>query len=104
MFEESPPSPAAREADSVAGGALRVPGWPDIVARLAAAHDLRAALAKGSARDRGSFAGFAAEREQKEVNESAARVNPTGLAHGKTGRGIADPAVPDAVDADRETQ
>mgnify|MGYP000471761212 CR=1 FL=1 len=105
MFETTL-TPAAIDP-AADGDALRFPAWPEIVARLAAARDLRIALGKARNEASGSFARFAqsqAAAGNEEVNDTTQSVNPNGLAHGKTVRGMVVSAADDAVDTDRETR
>ena len=102
MYETTlTPAALDRAAD---GDALRVPAWPEIVARLAAVRDLRAALGKVRSEAGGSFARFVAAADNEEVNDTPQSVNPNGLAHGKAGRGMVIRAADDAGNADRETR
>lgn len=98
---ERPLFPADSES-AAADGVLHVPVWPELTARLAAARDLRAALADNDPRARGGFARFCASDIQP-VNKQQACVNPTGSVDGKDVAAILSP--PDMgspVQADRE--
>lgn len=69
--------------DSMAdGGALRVPGWTEIVARLAAAHDLRRSLALAGDHPAGNFDRFG-EWGEGALDQGERLVNPDALGHGK---------------------
>lgn len=106
MFEETISD--SRLAEPASGSGLRKPEWHALAARLAAARQLRTALT-GEVRDNdgpttGNFASFA-HASASTVKKSPARVNPDGLADGKTDASIFVPAVSDAANAatgDRE--
>lgn len=98
---ERPLFPADSES-ATADGALHVPAWPELTARLAAARDLRAALADNGLRASGGFARFCASDTQP-VNKQRDCVNPTGSVDSKDVAAILSP--PDMgspVQADRE--
>ena len=84
---------------------LRRLDWAELVARFAAAHDLRAGLRGHSRRNAGSFARFAS-RAPETVNTAPLYVNHPDLGHGKTDAATrVDEAQPDKGDAatcDRE--
>ena len=101
MFETTL-NPAAFD-DAANGESLRIPAWEELAARLTAARDLREALSRAGIACKGSFAGFAAN-EGQEVNGEADSINPNGLAHSKTDRGMVAAAADGAVSADRETR
>ena len=56
------------------GGALRAPAWPELVARIAAAHDLRHAMARAGAHPAGNFACFG----ERGGRSSSASGSPSG--------------------------
>lgn len=64
------------------GGAMRSPCWGEIVARLAAANDLRRAMTVVAGVPAGNFRRFA-EREACPPRHGQYLVNPDDLAHGK---------------------
>ena len=100
MFE-GPIVPAAESATQ--GGALRVPVWPELVARLAAAHDLRRAMMLAVAHPAGNFACFG-ECGEGASGPGEPLVNPDGLVHGKGPGGMAFVTANCAVTGDRETR
>lgn len=81
---ETPLLPPDRDGNG-ADHALRMPMWPELTARLAAAHDLRRLLGKVQGRTAGSFAQFVAADGQP-INDRTHSVNPTALADGKDDR------------------
>lgn len=98
---ERPLFPADGES-AAPDGALHAPAWPELTARLAAARDLRASLARNGLRTGGGFARFCAS-EADPVNKQPGSVNLTGSVHGKDVAAILSP--PDMgspVQADRE--
>jgi hypothetical protein len=101
MFEGQIVPAAADSARE--GGALRVPAWPELVARLAAAHDLRRAMARAGSYPAGNFACFG-ECGEGVSGEGEPLVNPDGLMHGKGPGGMAFAAANGAVMASRETR
>ena len=94
---DSPPGSRAE------GGALWVPAWAELVARLAAAHDLRRAMARAGAVPAGNFSCFG-ECGEGALDQGERLVNPDGLVHGKGPGGMAFVAAKCAVTASRETR
>ena len=91
-------------ADSATeGAALRAPAWPELVARLAAAQDLRRAMARPGVHPAGNFDRFG-ERHAISPAQRERRVNPDGLVHGKGNGGMIPAAANGAVAGDRETR
>ncbi|WP_374407095.1 hypothetical protein [Pelagerythrobacter sp.] len=82
--------------------ALRVPAWPDLVARLAAGHELRRALSHAAKHPAGNFDRFGTSGEGY-PERSQLLVNPDDLSHGKGLRGMVFPAASDVAMASRET-
>lgn len=105
MFEgQIVPAAVEDAADSAAeGGTLRVPAWPELVARLAAAHDLRRAMARAGAHPSGNFACFG-EWGEGAFDQGQPIVNPDGLVHGKGPGGMVLAAANGAATASRETR
>lgn len=101
MFEANLSSTALEEPAD--GDALRIPGWEEIVAQLAAARDLRIALRHPGMSGRGSFSQLSAMGVAG-VNGETCSVNPTGLARGKTQQAKNVDAANHATVADREIQ
>lgn len=88
MFEGTIVPAVVDEADE--GGALRPPCWGEIVARLAAANDLRRAMAAVGGIPAGNFGRFA--KREKGVSPAGQHlVNPDDLAHGKAHGGKSQP-------------
>lgn len=95
MFQTTlTPAAPARLGEAAPPG---VPAWPDLVARLAAARDLRQAL-RGTRSRGGSFTRLA--RSMESVNAIGLPVNPNDLASGKA----AGAHRPHAIEVDRETR
>lgn len=85
--------------DGTNEAALRIPAWEELVARLAAARDLRATLAVANRARGGSFAHLA-----DPVNAGKEAINQPGLADGKAGAAMVRTATYEAADYDRGTQ
>jgi len=85
------------------GAALRTPAWEELVARLAAARDLRRTLTIANRGRGGSFVRFA-HHDAGPVNAKQGGVNQPGLADGRAAAGIVGAATEVAVSADRDTQ
>ncbi|AKM08227.1 hypothetical protein [Pelagerythrobacter marensis] len=90
--------------DSAAdGGSLTIPGWADLVARLAAANELRRAVSRQSLHRTGNFECFG-NREDGVAGTREPIVNPDDLAHGKGAGGIVPPTANNVRTGDREMQ
>lgn len=94
MFEGKPPSPAGTLplADHEDDQPLRPLSWTDLVARLAAARELRISLGGGTSTVEGSFHAGSARRIAAHHNGKHS-INLDDLGNGKTHPGIAGPAV-----------
>jgi hypothetical protein len=98
MFEGILPSPA-----SAGSGALRAPAWPELVARLAAARDLRGTFARPGGAPFASFAPIAAsELASRDADKGS--VNRDALVDGKGDGDTTKAAAQLAGHGDRETQ
>lgn len=98
MFEGTLPSPAPEGL-----GAPRVPAWTDLVAKLAAARDLRGVLARAGGDEGSSFAPRAARAlALRELGKGS--VNPDALADGKATEDNNEAAAHPAGHGDRETR
>ena len=99
MFEG--PIPSVSPAGPAEAGALNAVGWPELVAKLAAARDFRAVMAGAQ---RGSLASFAPHAARalagREFGERP--VNPDGLGRGKVRGANTAASVDDAGECDRE--
>ncbi|MDE1468189.1 hypothetical protein [Aurantiacibacter sp. D1-12] len=100
MFEGKPPLPPAAsgsERGDSAAGELCALRWPDLVAKLAAARDLRAELAGQEDVSLASFdphgAAHLASHSEKSPVDGKRSVNLDGLANGKGNGGIVDSAI-----------
>lgn len=83
-------------------GGLRPLAWSELSARLAAAHELRAATTKRRKATAGNFARFTAAGSEN-VNENMVAVNPDALADGKcSGANVPDTAI-ETLSGDRES-
>jgi hypothetical protein len=85
------------------GAAVRVPQWEELVARLAAARDLRRSLGDATRARGGGFARFAQPHRQA-VNTCEGEINQPGLADGRGGAGIVGAATAEAASAHRDMQ
>ncbi len=83
------------------GAALQPLEWPVLVARLAAARDLRGVYARRKMTGGGNFANFSTEQSVN-LNETGSRVNPDALADCKPHEAKMSPAAQDAETGDRE--
>ena len=99
MFEGKQPAlpdASGSESGESAAGELCALKWPDLVARLAAARDLRAELARSGDQAFASFdpdgAAHLALHGDKPAIESERSVNLDGLVNGKGPGGIVEPA------------
>jgi hypothetical protein len=99
MFEGNLSSVVAGQAEDA--GALRAVAWSELVAKLAAARDLRAVFAVSR---RGSLASFAPQAARALALRDAGEqsINPDALEHGKGPRAISIAAAVAAGDRDRE--
>ncbi|MDN3646972.1 hypothetical protein QWY75_12230 [Pontixanthobacter aestiaquae] len=75
--------------------------WPVLVARLAAARDLRGVFARRKMSGGGNFASFSTEQSAN-LNEIGFGINPDTLADCKTHEAKMSPAAQDAETGDRE--
>ena len=96
MFEGKPPLPPQANGqvpDDGAGNELGTITWPDLVARLSAARDLREEMGAELAHPAASFDAFSARHLASQVRfgpeKSKRGVNPDDLANGK-GAGCRD--------------
>ena len=94
MFEGKPPSSAAAHpfGEPQDGESLRPLSWSDLVARLAAARDLRGSLGDDAPPADGSFDAGCARRIAAQHNGKHS-VNLDDLGNGKTHAAIPGPAV-----------
>ncbi len=87
--------------DAVEEPALHAMGWPELVAKIAAAQDLRAVVADASARNEASFGAGAAQCFAA-LGKGKPNINHEALSAGSSGACKVDPAAPTATDGDRE--
>ncbi|MBD3774038.1 MAG: hypothetical protein IE921_10715 [Rhodobacteraceae bacterium] len=99
MFETS--FPPAAHAGSADGMQLHAFAWPELVARLAAAQELRGLLAGRRYSAAGSFDGGAAGHLARRGNDERA-VNPIALAHDKPDAANSRCVANGATSGDRE--
>jgi hypothetical protein len=98
MFVGTLPSPVPGSLD-----AAHAPAWPDLVAKLAAARDLRGVLARVASDEGSSFAPQAARAlALRDLGKGS--VNPDALADGKTTEDNNEAAAHPAGHGDRETR
>ena len=102
MFE-GPIVPESAFEAAAEGTSLRAPAWPEIVARLAVAHDLRHAVALSSACPSGNFNRFG-EHAGVCPGQGERPVNRDGLVHGKGHGGMVLATAECAAPGDRETR
>jgi hypothetical protein len=88
-------------AGAVESGALRPLEWSVLVARLAAARDLRSIFARGKSASGGNFARFSTDPSAN-LNTLASCVNRDDLADGKDNGAIMPAAAGPAETGDRE--
>ena len=89
------------QVEAATGDALASVAWPELVAKLAAQHDLRRILLSGERGPRASFNPMAANLLVG-LGHSKRDVNPEGLVRGKYPLANAAPAAETEASADRE--
>ncbi len=101
MFEGTLTESGFDEAAESSG--LKPLEWPVLVAQLAAARELRRALATRRVSASGNFARFStACASEEKINENATRVNPDALVDGKSSAGNVPDIAIETQSGDRE--